>query len=111
MTQKTVSECLEYLAETDERLGVLKASADYYKDYKAKQVKAEIFLSKTGTKDERESEALCSASYLEVMDAKRQIDTELQIIIAKRKTCELTIEVWRSQQANRRQGNITNHPH
>jgi len=103
---KSVKECLEYLVETDERFGQLKGSAKYYAEYKAKLVKAQEFLAASGTKDERESRAYASANFATVMDEKKEIDTELETIAAKRKTCELIIEVWRSKNANRRAGNI-----
>lgn len=105
-TIKSVTECLEYLLETDDRLGHLKASAKYYEKFKARKIKAQKFLEKTGTKDERESKAYINPEYEQVMQEKRDIDEELETIIAKRTTCELIIEVWRSRNANRRQGNI-----
>lgn len=102
-----VSEALEYLVGTDERYGKLKASAKYYADFKVKKVKgAEILRTSQGSSDKREAEALQTNAVQEVYLEKLEIDTEMETISAKRKTAELTIEVWRSQQANRRAGNI-----
>ena len=101
-----VTEALGYLAETDERLGQLKGAAKYYADFKVKKIKGELFLQAKGSKDERESQAFTNPVYQTIMEEKRELDIELETIIAKRKTCELTVEVWRSQNANRRQGNI-----
>ena len=101
-----VSEALDYLAKTDEQLGQLKGTAKYLAEFKVKKIKGEQFLRNTGTKDERESKAFNSPEYEAVMNEKKGVDIELETIVAKRKTCELTIEVWRSQNANKRQGNI-----
>ena len=101
-----VSEALEYLESTDDKLGQLKASAKYY-DYKVKQVKAAQYLSHTqGAVADKEAKALISPEVKDAYREKRDVEAEMETIIAKRKTAELHIEVYRTQAANRRQGNI-----
>lgn len=105
---KKVNDCLEYLASTDEQLGKLKASAKYYAEFLVKHVKAREFLRAKGNSNPvREANAITTEAFRKVMEEKKEVDEKLETIIAKRKTCELNIEVWRSQSANRRQGNIT----
>jgi sugar phosphate isomerase/epimerase len=96
---------LRYLAETDEEAAELKANVERC-EFKAKQVKASVFLHFTGTVGEREAEALTgqrtTAAYEEYFKAIR----DYQAVANKRALQVLIVEVWRSLQANRRVGNV-----
>ena len=103
--QISVTESLEYLAATDEPCAQAKASMKYY-EHHLKTVKAMDFLDATGTQKDRESTAYAGKNYDECKRAYRDAVFEYEKHNNKRKTAELTIEVWRSQNANRRNGNI-----
>ena len=100
-----VTEALEYLAETDEKYGRLKGSTAAL-EYIIKVAEAEGFIEADGPQGERQAKARSSEKYKKAVEDYRDVRTDMEIIGAKRKTAELTIEVWRSQNANRRQGNI-----
>lgn len=106
MSEKiSVLKSLEYLADTDETCAQAKASMKYY-EHHLKTVKALDFLDATGTQKDRESQAYAGNNYDKCKQAYRDAVFEYEKYNNKRKTAELTIEVWRSQNANRRNGNI-----
>jgi hypothetical protein len=105
ISDDTVQKSLVYLAETDERLGQLKGRVKAL-EYQLKTVKAQTYLDSKGTVDERKSTAEITEDVIGMNIELSNAITELETIIAKRKTRELGIEVWRSVNANRRHGNL-----
>lgn len=101
-----VSDCLHYLAETDEAFGQLKGVMKAL-EYRLKVCKAQEFLkSQASAAGVKEQEAYASDAYQSLVKEYEEAVIDYETVAAKRETRALTIEVWRSQNANRRQGNI-----
>ena len=98
-----VSEALQYLAFTDAEMGKL-SGAVQAEEYLYKQSLARQYLAATGTVPERDSSAKCDPDSIKHANRHVNAITDLKILQAKRKTAELTIDVWRSINASRRQG-------
>lgn len=96
---------LNYLAQTDEPYAKAKARVKYL-DYKRHTIKATALLEATGTVGERESIAYTSPEMKAFLEEYREAVYDEQILASKRKSAELAIEIWRSQNSNRRVGMI-----
>lgn len=94
---------LNYLATTDESYGELVGRCKAL-EYRLKVAKAQAFLEAVGTMAEKEAVALCSVDYRQMLEKFENDVVDKEIIAAKRKRAELTVDVWRSLNANRRQG-------
>ena len=102
-----VDECIQFLADTDEEAGQLKA-AMLGAEFQAKQAKAREFVMAEGTMAEKESRAILSDAYKTAQEALENATADFQILANKRNTMQLRFEAWRSMNANRRQagGNL-----
>lgn len=100
-----VSECLQYLAETDDEYGQLKGCVAGL-EYLIKVAESEGFLAAQGTVGECQAKARSSEKYKSAVENYTDAKIEMETIAAKRKTAELTIDVYRTQQASKRQGII-----
>lgn len=103
-----MEQALKYLAETDERAGILKALiAGYELDMKV--VEAEGIIANTGKGNVEHVKALARSSdkYKELVRKLHDTMYDYEIIAAKRRTEEIVFEAWRSVNSNRRQGIAT----
>lgn len=103
ISDERLQKAMTYLAETDEESAQLKAAVERH-EYIKKRRRAAVFLSATGNVEERKAQAEVSK---EVEDAEQQYTDVLvqhEHMAAKRKTEVLIVDVWRSINANRRQG-------
>jgi len=103
-TEKDISNALVYLAETDEQYAREIARVKAL-EHEVKTVKALAFLDADGTMATKEAEAYASRNYIAWTEKYENAVADMHIRSAKRKRAELTIDVWRSLNANRRQGN------
>lgn len=95
---------LTYLAETDEELAQLKANVERA-EYLKKRVRAAEFLSAEGKSiEERKAKAEVSKEVEDIEHDYTRALVAFEHIAAKRKTEALIVDVWRSINANRRQG-------
>lgn len=103
-TEKTVGAALEYLAETDEAFAISRAGVEMEK-HRLKVARA-VAMLESGEKSAaaQETHALVSENYRYALERLENVTVDYEIMAAKRKRAELTIEVWRSVNANRRQG-------
>ena len=101
-----VGKALEYLVETDEPLGALYAAQDAG-SFLLKHLVARLGLE-SGEKSAaaRQEQALASDEYVTAIEALQETVAEYRHMEAKRKTESLLIDVWRSVNASKRQGNI-----
>jgi len=104
-TEKEIGGALEYLKTTDESYAKAKS---YVKglEHKKKVILAEAYLEATGTNGEREQKAQVDKGHREWIAIHEEAVLDMEILAAKRKRAELTIDVWRSLNANQRKGNI-----
>jgi hypothetical protein len=104
-TEDDICKALSYLALTDTyyatSIGKVKAL-----EYQIKTIKALVYLETKGTIAEREARSHSSEAYRAFVSNYEDAVIERETISAKRKRAELTIEVWRSINANRRQGAV-----
>lgn len=105
ITDKAVEDSLELLAKTDESYAKLKARVKAL-EYQGKTIKAQAFLIATGTVAEREANAYTSQEYTHWLEDYENAMADAGIQEAKRKRAELTIELWRTESANKRKGNL-----
>ena len=91
------------LARTDEPAAKAKAKAKRLEQF-GKTVRALEFLEATGTVAEREARALASENYKSHLDEYEKAILDSEHLINQRATAAGVREVWRSLQANRRQG-------
>jgi hypothetical protein len=106
INENRLERAMKYLAETDELAAALRAETDR-SEFKAKQVKATVFLTSEGTVAEREARALIYESTTQAYDAHFKAIREYHAVANKRALEQLVVELWRSINANRRMGNIT----
>jgi len=100
-----ISSALKYLAETDEPYAKAKGYEVGLK-YKVKVAKSLAYLKTTGKVAQREAESLTSEEYATAIENHENAIIDCETYRAKRKRAELTIEVWRTENANRRTGNV-----
>jgi len=91
------------LADTDEKAALAKAFVKSLEVH-GKSIKALAFLDETGTIAEREAKALQSDTYQKWMEEYDDAVIASEKYIHERATAAGEREVWRSLQANRRQG-------
>ena len=97
---------LTYLAETDLTAAELKADVER-QEYILKQIKAAAYLdSRESTIDAKKADIEINQAVLDQKENCIQSLIDYQAVANKRETARLIIEVWRSENANRRQGNI-----
>ena len=103
-SEDRVGKALTYLAETDEEFGRLAAAKDA-EEYLLKHHRARLGLE-SGEKSAagQENQALASDEYVSYVEALQDICAAYYAMQAKRKTEALIIDVWRSFNANKRQG-------
>ena len=103
VSQERLEQALTYLAETDEPAALAKAKVESLKIY-GKTVKAYGFLDMVGTVAEREAKSVTTDEYKEWMQNLENAIIDSEQYINKRSTEAGIREVWRSLNANRRQG-------
>lgn len=106
VTDKQCEAALRNLAESDEQAAVSKANVARA-EYAAKLARARVFLLCEGGSVEARKAAAEQSD--DVQKAEGQVADRIEAfekVRAKRTTWELTVEVWRSCQANKRHGNI-----
>ena len=101
-TESDVAKALHYLALTDEQfakeIGRVKAL-----EFEIKTIKAVAFLKAEGTMAEKEASACSDTGYQAWVEDYENAVVSRETTAAKRERAALTIEVWRSLNANRRQ--------
>ena len=103
VSEERLEKALTYLAETDEPAALAKAKAERLKVY-GKTVKAYGFLEAAGTVAEREAMSVTTEEYLKWLKDLESAIKDSEQYINKLSTEAGIREVWRSLNANRRQG-------
>lgn len=105
ITEDRLSKALRYLAESDIEAAQLKTDVKRA-EYKLKKIEATLFIHYDGAVRERESMARTSDGYQKAVDEYLKAYQASEEIQNKRITESLIVDVWRTEQANRRQGNV-----
>jgi len=97
-----IERALDYIRDSAERYGELVGQCKYL-EHKRKVVRSQAFLDATGSSvAQREALAETTPAYREVVKQIQSAETEKATIATLIKGAELKIEVWRSQNAQRR---------
>lgn len=96
---------VEFYRDNAEQRGELRGQIAYL-DHAIKITLAQAFLNSDGTVAEREARSRQDKDYLAKVDELRGATTELHTIETKLKAAEMTMELYRTQAANSRRGNI-----
>lgn len=100
-----VERSLRYLSQTDEPFG--RAIARHERlTAELKVAKGFALLKAEGTVPVKEAKAYTSPEYRAKVEEIEECKADLEIMRAKRKRAELNVEVWRTESANARRGNI-----
>lgn len=96
---------MDYLASSDELCAVLKGGVQRA-EFMAKVTERLAFSRETGNNEERKAKAGTSAEVIEAHEAYFNAVVEYEKVRAKRERAVLTVEVWKSLNANRRMGMV-----
>jgi hypothetical protein len=100
-----VEAAVEYLRDSAKQYGQARGRA-LYTEANLRRIKALEMVSRAGGVGEREAAAYASEPYKAAMDDMEDAAAESETIRALREAAQYTIEVWRSQNSTRRQGNV-----
>lgn len=100
-----LSAALDLLVNTDEPSAELKVQM-LRKEYICDLVRKRTFLSAEGNNEERKAKSETSREVQDSITVYLDAVAEFEKIRAKRTTEALIVEVWRTQSANQRQGNV-----
>ncbi len=102
----SVTDCINNLSLTDKRHGVLKGRLRVW-EHRLKVKKSQLKRASSEKSDTaKETHALSDPEYERMVKEYNDEAIDFFILDTKRETWITTIEVWRSQNANRRQGNV-----
>ena len=105
ITDSKVEEAIGVIAKNADLIGQLRGQKAYL-EHRIKIERSQRFLDAEGTVGERESWAWTDPAVKELCDEYRDCVTEIETLATKFKAAELTIEVWRTQNANQRRGHL-----
>lgn len=105
ISSERLTKALEFIATTDEDAAELKTNVER-QAYIVKKVKSAIIEHEDGAMELRKAKAETSPETESAMDIYLEAYRNYAAMDNKRKTEYLVVEVWRSLNANRRQGNI-----
>jgi hypothetical protein len=106
ISKDRLEKALTFISETDEKAAELKTDVERA-SYKAKKVKATLFVHGEGSVEMRKALAETWKDAVDADNEYLQAHQDSQALENKRKTVLLFVDVWRSLNASRRQGNIT----
>lgn len=106
ISQERAEKALAYLATTDEKVADAKVEV-MKREYHSKLTRAQQFLGAEGSVEQRKAIAEVSQPVQDAEAESLKAVGVFEHLKAKRATEEWVMEMWRSLNANRRQGNIT----
>jgi hypothetical protein len=106
LSEDRLGAAMRYLATTDEEAAKLKVEVAR-SEYRCKLTRASVFLESEGSVEARKAQAEVSERVQKAEDQLMKALGAYEHMKAKRATEEWIVEVWRSMNANRRQGNVT----
>lgn len=106
ISDERLQKSLKYLAETDEECAQAKALMKGM-EHKLKTIRYVVYLEAQGnTIADREAQSYASETYRQAVKDYQDAVYQYETLATKRATETLIVEVWRSMNANRRQGNV-----
>ena len=104
MNINDVQYALEYLGETDERYGTLKANFMAQKELLKSSYSLSFLETQTGSVEHRKATAYSSVRYITAVGDYKDACCDYEILRAKRVSAELNIELYRSLLSAKKQG-------
>lgn len=105
ISEKRLEQALTYLASTDDECAELHTESERA-EFKAKVIKNAMLDRLTGSVADRTAQAESSPEYVEAMNAHFDLLAKWEAMRNKRGTESIVVDVWRSINASRRQGNV-----
>jgi len=105
VTEKQVDQALHFLAESDAEVANARVMV-MRSEYMADVAEALAYKIGSGSVRDREMAAKVSPEVRKAMEAVFEATEAYEMVKARRKRAELTIEVWRSWNASKRVGNV-----
>lgn len=99
INEARVQQAIDYLTETDFPCADAKVNAERWR-YIADRRKAHVVLNEKGTIQEKNAKADIAEDVIAAEDEQFKCLQTYEEMSAKRKTEQLVIEVWRTEQAN-----------
>ena len=100
--QDKMERAMDYLAETDAECAHLRADVAR-SEFMAKVCEGLHYKSASGSVEDRKQEARTTQAVIDEWEKHFVAITKYETVRARRMRAELVVEVWRSQNANRRQ--------
>lgn len=100
-----LQKALTYLSQTDEEAANLKVELART-EYRCKLVRAQVFLESEGSVEAKKAKAEVSQLVQQAQEQEFKAMGAFEYVKAKRATEEWVVDIWRSIQANRRQGQM-----
>lgn len=104
MNINDIQASLEYLGETDEKYGTLKANYMAQKELLKSAYSLSFLETQTGSVEHRKAVSYSSARYITAVSDYRDACADYEILRAKRLSAELNIELYRSLLSAKKQG-------
>ena len=104
MNINDIQASLEYLGETDEKYGTLKANFMAQKELLRSAYSISFLEVEKGSVEFRKAVAHTSARYIQAVSDYRDACADYEILRAKRLSAELNIELYRSLLSAKKQG-------
>ena len=100
-----LQKALDFLAGTDLKAANAKALVEGLSEQR-KTIKSILYINATGDQKKREAEAYSADEYILHIEKYQNAIADFETLKNRRMTASLIVEVWRSCNANRRNGNI-----
>lgn len=100
-----VEKALHYLADTDEQIADARVAV-LQTEYLAEVAEAMAFRYAEGSVESRKQEAKTVQAVKDSKDVYFKAVRQFEVLKAKRKRAELTIEMWRTSESSRRAGQL-----
>lgn len=105
LSEDDIEKAVHYLRDTAKQYGQARGYVAYTGN-NLKRVKSLQMISRSGGVGEREAAAYASEEYQKAMEDEQNAVAEYETIKALREAAVNKIEVWRSQNSARKQGNV-----
>ena len=104
MDDERYEKALQYLIHTDHKMARLHGLYKGYED-QTKSIMAQCFMEADGgTAKERDHKAALDPRYIAHMTKLNEARIDYEAVRLKRATASIVVDVWRTLQANKRQG-------
>ena len=104
-TEERTQKAVDYLASTDKEHALIKAEYKA-KDALTKTILAYEFIDAEGSIELRKAKSYTSESYIAHIESLKVLEVELQTMYNRRDTANVLTDLYRTESANLRKGNI-----